>query len=235
MSLAKETIQAAKDSGAHAVKFQSLNIDQLYLKPTEDIINVHKKIDLQEHWHKELQSYSKKLGITFFSSPTYLDAVDILEDLDVPVFKLASAQVGTFPQLVRKVAATKKPTILSTGIATFDQLQKILQIFEDEMNPNCIVLHCNSIYPVPYEKINLGRIQFFKKCFGKIVGFSDHSNGFYTAVAAVAMGAKVVEKHFTVDRNLPVPDAEFSGSSCIAQMRGNKQTDLSIMSRKETN
>ena len=234
ISLAKETIQAAKESGAHAVKFQSLSIEKLYLDPSEDIISLHKVIDLEEHWHKELQAYSKSLGITFFSSPTYLDAVNILVDLEVPVFKLASAQVGTFPQLVRKVAATKKPTILSTGIATANQLRKTLKIFDEEMNSDVVILHCNSIYPTPYDRINLGRIKFFKEAFGKIVGFSDHSDGIYTAIAAVALGAKVIEKHFAIDRNLPVPDAEFSlEPPLFSQMvEGIKQTELSIVSDK---
>lgn len=234
LSLAKETIQAAKETGAHAVKFQSLSLEKLYYRPSEDIISLHKKIDLEEDWHKELHAYSKSLGITFFSSPTYLEAVNILVDLEVPLFKLASAQVGTFPQLVRKVAATKKPTILSTGIATADQLKKTLEIFDDEMNPDAIILHCNSIYPTPYDKINLGRIKFFKETFGKIVGFSDHSDGIYTAIAAVALGAKVIEKHFAIDRNLPVPDAEFSlEPPLFSQMvEAIKQTDFSIGSDK---
>ena len=234
LSLAKEHIQAAKESGAHAVKFQSLSLEKLYFSPSEDIISLHKKIDLEENWHKELQAYSKSLGITFFSSPTYLEAVNILVDLEVPVFKLASAQVGTFPQLVRKVAATKKPTIISTGIATADQLQKILEIFDEETNSEVIILHCNSIYPTPYDKINLGRINYFKETFGKIVGFSDHSDGIYTAIAAVALGAKVIEKHFAIDRNLPVPDAEFSlDPPLFSQMvKAIKQTDLSIASDK---
>ena len=232
LSLAKETIQAAKESGAHAVKFQSLSLEQLYLSPSKEIVDLHKKIDLEEEWCFELQSYAKKRGVTFFSSPTYLDAVDLLENLRVPVFKIASAQVGTFPQLVRRVAATKKPTIISTGIATTDELRKTLEVFNEEMNSGVIVLHCNSIYPTPYDKVILGRIKFFQESFGKIVGFSDHSEGIYTAIAAVAMGAKVIEKHFAIDRNLPVPDAKFSlEPKVFSQMvEGIRQTDSSIMS-----
>ena len=133
-----------------------------------------------------------------------------MEEIDVSLYKLASAQVGTFPQLVRKVAALGKPTIFSTGIATYDEVTKTVKIFEEENNPNYIILHCNSMYPTPYDKVNLGRIQVYQEMFGKIVGYSDHSDGIYTAIAAVAKGAKVIEKHFAIDRSLPVPDAPFS-------------------------
>src|SRR5687767_7014684 len=114
--LAFESIEAAKESGADAVKFQSLNVEKMYFNPSDDIKKLHKKIDLEESWHRELKEFSEKKELIFFSSPTYLSSVDLLESLDVVLYKLASAQIGTFPQLVRKVAGLGKPTIFSTGI-----------------------------------------------------------------------------------------------------------------------
>lgn len=208
--LALESIDAALESGANAVKFQSLNVHKLYQNPSDEIVALHKKIDLAEEWHQTLNDYCKKKGITFFSSPTYLEAVDLLEEIDVPLYKLASAQVGTFPQLIRKVAQQQKPTILSSGIVTQDQLDGVIDIFKQEGNDQYIVLHCNSMYPTPYGDVQLGRINQFQERYNCIVGYSDHSDGVYTAIAAVAKGAKVIEKHFAVDRSLPVPDAPFS-------------------------
>lgn len=208
--LAIESIDAAIESGANAVKFQSINIDKLYWKPSDETKALHKKIDLEEAWHQKLKDYCVSKNITFFSSPTYIESINILEEIGVSLYKLASAQIGTFPQLVEKVAQIGKPTIFSTGIVNMNEIDSIVDIFEKANNPNYILLHCNSIYPTPYEKVNLGMISKLKEKYGKIIGFSDHSDGPYTAIAAVAMGAKVIEKHFAIDKKLPVPDAPFS-------------------------
>jgi len=208
--LAYDTIDAAIECGANAVKFQSIDVNELYYSPSSSTIKLHKKIDLKESWHFDLKSYCDSKGITFFSTPTYLKAIDILEELDVSVYKLASAQVGTFPQLVRRVAELQKPTLLSTGIVNLDELKAVINIFKEVKNPNYIILHCNSMYPVSYNKVNLGLINTYQKQYDTVIGFSDHSIGTATAVAAVAMGAKVIEKHFTLSRRLPVPDASFS-------------------------
>ena len=208
--LAYETIDAAVECGANAVKFQSINIDQLYFNPTQEIINLHKKIDLVESWHYDLKNYCDQKKITFFSTPTYLSAVDLLEELDVEIYKLASAQIGTFPQLVERVISLGKPVIFSTGLVTVHLVGEIIEIFQKYNNPNHVVLHCNSIYPTPYDKVNLGLIDHYKKEFNTTVGFSDHSDGVATAIAAVSLGAQVIEKHFTLDRNIAVPDAPFS-------------------------
>ena len=209
-SLAYETIDCAIECGANAVKFQSINIDELYFRPSVEIKKLHRKIDLDEMWHYDLKRYCDNRGITFFSTPTYLKAIYILEDINVELFKLASAQIGTFPQLVEKVISLKKPVIFSTGLATPKILNKIFNLFKKHNNPNHILLHCNSIYPTPYEKINLRRMKYYSEAFKTIVGFSDHSIGSATAISAVSLGAKVIEKHFTLNKSLPVPDASFS-------------------------
>jgi len=210
LSLAYESIDAAVECGADAVKFQSLNVDQLYYQPSESIRALHKKIDLDEKWHWLLDEYCRKKGIIFFSAPTYLGAVDILEEINVPLYKLASAQIGTFPQIVEKVAKTGKPIILSTGIVTNSELKEVINLIEKHDNHKTIILHCNSIYPTPYDKVFLPVMASLKKEYECIVGFSDHTLDIFVPLAAVAMGAKVIEKHFALDRNLPVPDASFS-------------------------
>jgi sialic acid synthase SpsE len=207
---AKESIHAASEAGASAVKFQSIDLSSLYYKPSPSTVELHEKIDLPEEWHAELQEYADNKKITFFSTPTYLGAVDILEDLAVPFYKLASAQIGVFPQLVDKVVSLGKPVLFSTGLITTSEIHKIIATFKKHKNNNYIILYCNSIYPTPYEKINLGLIPHYKKTFKCPVGFSDHSEGIATTLAAVAKGAQVIEKHFTLDRTSLSPDSAFS-------------------------
>ncbi|MBM9501958.1 N-acetylneuraminate synthase family protein [Leptospira sp. 201903071] len=207
INLAFETIDAAVAAGADAVKFQSLNVDQLYLNPSQEIIDLHKKIDFPEEWHLILKQYCEEKGILFFSSPTYLSVVDLMEEISVSLYKLASAQVGTFPQIIEKVAKTGKPVILSTGLVDYGQVQKVVQIFKNAGNEKYIILHCNSLYPAPYNKVNLRLMNVYSEMFDCISGFSDHTLGNHICVAAVALGAKVIEKHITLRRDLPSPDA----------------------------
>ena len=210
LSLAYESIDAAVECGADAVKFQSINIDQLYYQPSESTRALHKKIDLDEKWHWLLDDYCRKKGIIFFSAPTYLGAVDILEEINVPLYKLASAQIGTFPQVVEKVAKTGKPIILSTGIVTRTELKDVISLIQRHDNQKIVILHCNSIYPTTYDRVFLPVMADMKKEYECIVGFSDHTLDIFVPLAAVAMGAKVIEKHFALDCNLSVPDASFS-------------------------
>jgi len=210
LELAFESIDAAVGCGADAVKFQSIDVGELYYQPSEQTKALHRKIDMAEEWHSLLSEYCTKKGITFFSAPTYLKAVDILEEINVPLYKLASAQIGTFPQIIERVAATGKPVILSTGIVTMKELNNVVDIFKRHNNDKFIILHCNSIYPTPYDKVHLNIMKQYRDEFDCIVGFSDHTPDIYVPIAATALGAKVIEKHFALDRTLPVPDAPFS-------------------------
>ncbi len=207
LSLAKESIDAAAEAGANAVKFQSINLEGLYQAPDQATADFIRQLEFPEDWHQELAEYSKAKGVVFFSSPTYPKAVDLLEEVEVPLYKLASAQVGTFPQMVERVASLNKPTIFSTGIANYEEVTKAVQIFEQAGNDQYIILHCNSIYPVPAEKVNMPLMDTYKAMFGCPVGFSDHTNGIHIPLAAVARGAKVIEKHFTLDKNFDTPDS----------------------------
>jgi len=210
LPFAFESIDAAKESGANAVKFQSLNLKELYYDPSDKIIALHKKIDLEESWHLELKNYCDKKRITFFSSPTYLKSVDILESVNVSLYKLASAQIGTFPQIIEKVALTGKPVIMSTGLVSYGELESVVNIFNRSGNNKYIILHCNSIYPTPFDMVALDLMETYSKMFGCITGFSDHTDGIAVALAAVSLGAKVIEKHFVLDKNIPSPDAASS-------------------------
>lgn len=207
LSLAKESVSAAAEAGADAIKFQSIQLNELYLNPDKKTADFIKQLEFPEEWHKELKSYCDERNILFFSSPTYLKAVDLLEEVNVPLYKLASAQIGTFPQLVEKVAALQKPTIFSTGIAGYEEIAKAVNVFKKNGNNNFIILHCNSIYPTEPARVNLQLINTYKFMFGNPVGFSDHTDGIHLACAAVALGASVIEKHFTVSRNLDTPDS----------------------------
>jgi len=205
--LAKESIDAAAEAGANAIKFQSISLDKLYYKPSEKTMEFIKKLEFPEKWHGLLNEYCAKKNITFFSSPTYLESIDLLEEINVPLYKLASAQIGTFPQLVERVAQINKPTIFSTGLATIDEVKKVVDLFKKNGNTQFIILHCNSIYPTPANRVNMQLIKKYKELSTNPVGFSDHTIGTHMSCLAVSMGAKVIEKHFTLDRNFDTPDS----------------------------
>jgi len=225
LSLAKEHIDAAAESGTDAVKFQSLNLSKLYMNPSDSTKALHAAIDMDESWCAELKNYAEKRDIIFFSSPTYLDVVSLLDRLDIPVFKLASAQVGTFPQLVKAVAQTGKPIIMSSGIVSYGQLSDAVNMFIQAGNPNFAILHCNSMYPTPAEKVYLGRMETYRRMFDCPVGFSDHTEGTAVVLAAVALRAAIIEKHFLLTSDINSPDAPFSiGPDVFKTMAGNIRT-----------
>jgi len=207
LALAKESIDAAAEAGADAVKFQSIDLDGLYTKPDAATVEFIRKLEFPEEWHGILSEYCKEREVTFFSSPTYMKSVDLLEEVEVPLYKLASAQIGTFPQIVERVAALKKPTIFSTGIADYEEITKAVRIFEQMGNDQYIILHCNSIYPAPAHRVNMPLMDTYRSMFNCPVGFSDHTNGIHVPLSAVARGAKVIEKHFTLDKNMDTPDS----------------------------
>ena len=225
--LAKESIDAAAEAGADAIKFQSIQLNELYLNPDVQTSNFVKQLEFPEEWHGILNEYCTKKGIVFFSSPTYMKSVDLLEEINVPLYKIASAQVGTFPQIVEKVAQLNKPTIFSTGITAMDEVAKAVEIFEKNGNNQYIILHCNSIYPTPANRVNMQLMNTYREHYGNPVGFSDHTIGTHIACAAVTMGANVIEKHFTLDRNLGTPDSnEFASDPQELKLLVNQIRDI---------
>ena len=240
LQLAKESIDAAKEAGADAVKFQSIQVDELYLNPDKATRDFIKQLEFPEEWHKILYDYASEKGITFFSSPTYLKAVDLLEEIEVPIYKLASAQAGMFPQIVEKVAALCKPTIFSTGISALDEVKQAASLFNKFENDQFIILHCNSIYPTPAHKVNLPLMQRLAELYpNNPVGFSDHTIGTHTACAAVSLGAKVIEKHFTLDRTFASPDSNAFACDTseltllVGQIRDIEQSIQSVSDRTQ--
>lgn len=212
LAMAKELILTAAQVGADAVKFQSQKLEEQYLpqRESQDFINFFRKTELPEDWYTELAEKAEKSGIIFFSSPTYLKAVDLLEKLKVPLYKIASPQVATYPDLLEKVAQTGKPLILSTGMTTYDGLTKAVQICRSVGNQQFSILHCISHYPTQPLEVNLKMITTYRTMFGCPIGFSDHTEGHHFALASVALGASILEKHMTLDRKLPGPDHSFA-------------------------
>ena len=220
---AVQILHAAKESGADAVKIQTytadtitLDCDTPYFQITQgtlwDGTTLHKlyeKAYTPWEWQPRLQEVAKNIGLDFFSSPFDFTSVDFLEEMNVPAYKIASFEITDIP-LIRKVARLGKPVIISTGIATLSDIELAVKTCKDEGNSNIILLKCCSAYPTPYEDINLRTMVNLRDTFDCIVGLSDHTMGDTVAVASVAMGAKVVEKHLTLSRADGGVDSAFS-------------------------
>jgi N,N'-diacetyllegionaminate synthase len=224
LTLAKEMVSAAKEAGATMVKFQSLKADNLFTakslsnhfniagfpekKTLGDFFNM---VSLSVDSHKEIKEYCDKTGIEFLSTPLDLDNVDVLDKIGVSRFKIASGDITHFP-LVEYVAGTIKPLILSTGASTMEEIREAIEILKANSVKDITLLHCVSLYPAPPELANLGAITRLKAEFNLPVGFSDHTMGFHIALAAIAKGASIIEKHFTINRKLPGPDQKLSST-----------------------
>jgi sialic acid synthase SpsE len=208
LNRAKRLIDVAVKAGADAVKFQSINPEKLYLMEelSDEFKKVLKQMEFPEDWHRKLSRYAEKKRIIFLSTPTYVEAVDILEKINVKAYKIASTQVAAHLELVRYVASRGKPILMSTGLVGRSGITRALNVCYREGNKNIALLHCNSIYPTSPELVNLKYIHTLQRTFGHPVGFSDHTLGFHVTLAAVALGACVIEKHFTVSRKLKGPD-----------------------------
>ncbi|MCF6465228.1 pseudaminic acid synthase [Clostridium sp. Cult2] len=223
IQIAKNTIKAAKEAGADAVKIQTytadtitLNCDNEYFQIKQGTLwdgttlyKLYQKAYTPWEWHEELFRYAKDIGITIFSSPFDKTAVDLLESLNTPAYKIASFEI-TDILLIEYIALIGKPLIISTGIATIGEIKEAIDTCKKVGNDNIILLKCTSSYPAPYEDMNLLTIPNMKNTFGVDIGLSDHSIGSTVALGAVALGAKMVEKHIILDRSIGGPDAEFS-------------------------
>lgn len=198
-ALAKQMIEAAAKAGADAVKFQSFKAGDLAL-PSSEHFSLIENGELNEAEHRELAEVAKKLDVDFLSTPFSLAAVDMLDDIGVPAFKVASMDL-TNKQLLSRVAATGKPVIISSGMATLEEIAEHLDFLHAEGAGEITLLHCVSKYPAPAEELHLQAIPFLKELFGVKVGYSDHYPGVLACVAAAALGAEVIETHFTLDHS----------------------------------
>lgn len=219
---AKAIIKAASEAGANAIKIQTYTPDTITIDCDDDIFKTQSKIwegmtlyKLYQtaytpwEWQKDLMEYALELGLDFFSSPFDLTAVDFLEKLNVPAYKVASFEINDIP-LIRKIAETGKPIIISTGIAYLEDIDLALRTCKGCGNDKVILLKCVSAYPAPFEEMNLRVLPNMAQTFECLTGLSDHSLGTETAIASVALGGKVIEKHLTLCRSDGGPDAAFS-------------------------
>lgn len=222
LKTAKKLIEVARDAGVDAVKFQTYSAETLYSKYTPRISEMEgrskkgetpyeliKRIEIPRRWHKILSTYSKEKGILFFSTPFDTKAVDELDALGVPLFKIASYDLTNIPFL-EYIAKKQKPIIMSTGTADLEEIEESLNVIYATGNKSVILLQCTSNYPTRLEEVNLRCINTLKDKFETIVGFSDHTTSNYAALAAVALGAKVIEKHITLDKTQKGPDHPFA-------------------------
>lgn len=217
-----QLLQAAKSAGADAVKLQTYRPDTITLKSSLPDFQINDGLwagrtlyELYEwahtpwDWHKPLFDHAHKLGITIFSSPFDYTAVDLLEDLNTPAYKVASFEAIDLP-LIRYVASTGKPIIISTGMANAAEIEEAIEAARDGGCSELAILHCVSGYPAPAEDYNLRTIPDMISRFGLVTGLSDHTLDNTTAIASIALGASIIEKHFTLNRNTGGPDDCFS-------------------------
>lgn len=220
--VAKNLIEVAKESGCDAVKFQSYTADGLYSRYTprlsemdgrshayETPYELIKRIEMPVEWHPDLKDYCAKIGITFCSTPFDEDMVDVLESIKIPYYKIGSYEITHYP-LLKKVALLKKPVVLSTGNSNMEDIALAVRTLKENGCSDFALLHCVSQYPAKYDDMNLRCIDTLRKEFGCPVGLSDHSMDNISALAAVALGSCIIEKHITLDRSRSGPDHPFA-------------------------
>lgn len=224
LEIAIETIKAAKRAGADAIKLQTFTADTITLDCENEyftdilkgtlwegrkLYELYKEAYTPWDWHNELFRVAKEEGLICFSSPFDKTAVDFLEQFNPPAYKIASFEIQDIP-LIEYAASKGRPMIMSTGIAELEDIELAVQTCKDAGNNNIILLKCTSSYPAPIEEANLATIQDLKTRFGVEVGLSDHTMGIVTTIVAVSQGARVIEKHFILDKSIGGPDASFS-------------------------
>ena len=220
--LAKQLVDKAVWAGADCIKFQTFNSKNLvsaqaqkaeYQKKTTDYnesqLDMLKKLELTHEQFAELKEYCNQKGIMFLSTPFDLESIDFLAELGVKTWKIPSGEITNYPFL-RAIGRRKENVIMSTGMCTLEEVRDAVKVLNEFGTKNISLLHCTTEYPAPYDSVNLKAMLTLQKEFGCKVGYSDHTNGIEIPVAAVAMGAAVIEKHFTLDKNMEGPDHKAS-------------------------
>ena len=220
-ALACKLVDAAKEVGADCIKFQTFKSENLvsrsakkaeYQKMTtgdssqQDML---KKLELSFDEFIQLKDYCEKVGICFLSTPFDLDSIDFLNSIDMPFWKIPSGEVTNLPYLLA-LAKTGKPVVMSTGMCTLQEIRAAIDVLQANGTTEIKLLHCNTEYPTPFEDVNLKAMQTMRDEFHLEVGYSDHTKGIEVPIAAVALGATIIEKHFTLDRNMEGPDHKAS-------------------------
>lgn len=219
---AKKLIDVAVLAGADAVKFQTFKTENLvcrnaekaeYQKDTTDAeesqFHMLKELELTPQMHEELKYYCEERKIQFLSTPFDLESISFLDNLGIPIMKVPSGEITNYPYL-KRIAQTKKRVILSTGMCCMREIEDAVCILREHGSENIVVLHCNTEYPTPYEDVNLKAMLTLKEKLNLEVGYSDHTLGIEVPIAAVALGATVIEKHFTLDKDMSGPDHKAS-------------------------
>lgn len=222
LRLALELVHAAKESGADCVKFQTFRAEDLVSRsspkaqyqlettdPGQSQFDMLKTLELQMEDFARLKEECDKIGICFLSTPYNVGDVDLLESIGTPAYKIASA-MSVEPHLLRHVAKTGKPMLVSTGMCTLDEVQTSVNVMRNAGNDQILLFQCTTDYPARIEDANLLAMQTISKATGALVGYSDHSEGFTASIAAIAMGACAIERHFTLDRGMAGPDHQAS-------------------------
>lgn len=222
VELAKKLIDAAVDAGVDCVKFQTFKAESMSSKKAkqaeyqkknigkeESQLDMLKKLELSYDDFRGLQEYCSEKNIDFLSTPFENESIDFLDGLGMKFWKIPSGEVTNLPYL-EKIARTGKPVVLSTGMCTIDEISECIDLLRKNGAGDLSVLHCTTQYPTPFEDVNLNVMKTLSERFKVPVGYSDHTKGIEVPVAAVAMGAKIIEKHFTLDRNMEGPDHKAS-------------------------
>lgn len=221
--IARKMIDAAVEAGADAVKFQTFKADSLVRKDaqkaayqqnnaadkSESQYEMLKKLELTEVVHRELIDYCKAKGIMFLSTPFDTDSIRMLVECGISIMKVPSGEITNYPYL-REIARTGKPVIMSTGMCELQEVKDAVRVLKESGSNEITLLHCNTEYPTPMQDVNLRAMCTLKEELGLPVGYSDHTQGIEVPIAAAAMGAVVIEKHFTLDRNMEGPDHKAS-------------------------
>ncbi len=222
MQIAKKLIDKAKEAGADIVKFQTFRAESLvcknadkaeYQKETTDKgetqLQMLQKLELSAEMYQELKIYCEQKQIMFLSTPFDLESIALLEEIDMPIYKIPSGEITNLPYL-RKIGCLKKKVILSSGMSTLKEIQDAVRILRECGTEDISVLHCNTQYPTPMEDVNLKVMQTLREKLQLPIGYSDHTKGIEVPIAAVALGAEMIEKHFTLDKGMEGPDHKAS-------------------------
>ena len=242
INLAKELVRTAKACGADIVKFQTAKLSSLVTK-TADMAEYQKenigktttqkemlsKLILSYDEFAELADYCKEVGIQFLSTPFDIESVYFLHELGCRIWKIPSGEITNYPYLVA-IAKLHEPVILSTGMSTLEEVESAVSVLKENGAGELTLLHCTTQYPTPYEDVNLRAMLTLKEKFGVEVGYSDHTPGIEVPVAAVAMGASVIEKHFTLDKNMEGPDhkASLEPAELLAMVESIRHIEIAL-------
>ena len=245
--LACKLVDAAKMAGADCIKFQTFKAESLVARNAKKAdyqrgttgdgsqIDMLRELELSFGDFTKLKEYCDFVGITFLSTPFDIESINFLDSLDMPFWKIPSGEITNYPYLVA-LARTGKPLVMSTGMCEMNEIEDAISVLKQNGAKNIKLLHCNTEYPTPYEDANLNAMKAMREAFDLEVGYSDHTKGIEVPIAAVALGASIIEKHFTLDRNMEGPDhkASLEPNELAAMVSGIRHIEKALGSGDKT-